>query len=247
MCIVEIEGMSFDVTERNRRGEVPLLLINGMRMNQGVYGRLRGHLHAPTTTFDFPLFWWPSLMWLYSPMGDIAHKVSRLIDVLGYERVDLLGASWGGTLAIECASRYPDQIRNLVLVSTTARPLRNFLHPRMQLNYLRRDYGGKAGLDTALLGETKEEVGRSSVITDFYRGMALPFWDISVRLSSVQQRTLIVSGSDDPITPLSEAEWLLNIPHSELKLVDDGHLAVYTSANEVAHHINHFLEETTCH
>lgn len=38
---------------------------------------------------------------------------------LGYERVVLLGHSWGGFLALEYAHRHPDRVAGLILVNTT--------------------------------------------------------------------------------------------------------------------------------
>jgi pimeloyl-ACP methyl ester carboxylesterase len=168
--------------DRPKRGKVPLLLINGMRMNQGVYNRLRRELKAPTISFDFPRFWWPILWGELPLMKNIANKVSGLIHELGYEQVDLLGASWGGALAIEMAVRHPQQIRNLVLVSTTARPVANFSRLGMLSTYLRSDYGGKARHDSALRVEVDSQVGRSPRTTDLYRGCALPLWGGSQKL-----------------------------------------------------------------
>jgi len=241
MRTIEIRGVSFQVIGRPNRDKVPLLLINGMRMKQGVYNRLKRELKVPTISFDFPRLWWP-LLWGELPlMKNIANKVSGLIHELGYEQVDLLGASWGGALAIEMAARHPQQIRNLVLVSTTARPFQNCRRPGMLGTYLRSDYGGKARHTSELQIDVDSKVGRSSLFTDAYRGCCLPLWGGSQKLPHIEHRTLIVSGHDDPITPAEEAKWLLNIPNSRLEMVDDGHLALYSSAKEVAQHINHFL------
>ena len=243
MRTISIDGMSFPVIERRGEGEVPLLLINGMRMQQGAYTRLRENLDSPTVSFDFPLLWRPSFQWVSSPMGDIANVLLRLITELGYERVDVLGVSWGGALAIEFASLYPNQVRKLVLVSSTSRPFRHLTKPTSLLAYLKGDYGGKFRRELAIFSDAESSVGKSHIFTDLYRGWALPRWVGEGRLSSIQHPTLIVSGHDDIITPPEEARWLQRIPNSRLELIDDGHLAVYSSAAEVAGFINPFLSE----
>jgi poly(3-hydroxyoctanoate) depolymerase len=47
-----------------------------------------------------------------------ARVVRELLDVLGLERVDVLGYSFGGALAQELARRAPDRVRRLLLCAT---------------------------------------------------------------------------------------------------------------------------------
>lgn len=243
MPTINVDGMSFQVIDRSVSGEVPLLLINGMRMRLGGFNPLRKQLKAGTIAFDFPTIWWPSLSWFMSPMGDIAKVVANLVEKLGYQKIDVLGVSWGGTLAIELAAYHPELVRKLILVSTGVRAFPHFLKPATQLAYLTRGYGGKAQANPALVAAAFAEVDQSAVTTDMYRGQALFFWRGQRRLALIKQPTLIVGGTDDPITPHEEAEWIHEqIENSKLHLVDDGHVAIYTSAVEVASAINGFRE-----
>jgi len=50
----------------------------------------------------------------------MARLLDRLLNVLGYREVDVLGISWGGALAQEFAFRYPERVRRLVLVATSS-------------------------------------------------------------------------------------------------------------------------------
>jgi pimeloyl-ACP methyl ester carboxylesterase len=108
-------------------------------------------------------------------MWDFAHAVSLLISELGYEEVDVLGVSWGGALAIEFATFYPGQLRRMVLVSTTARPILNFSNPAVLKAYAISDYGGEARGNIALMADIKSAAEKSHWFTDLYRGIALPF------------------------------------------------------------------------
>jgi 2-succinyl-6-hydroxy-2,4-cyclohexadiene-1-carboxylate synthase len=49
----------------------------------------------------------------------VANDMIAIIDHLGYEKVDLLGYSMGGRLALAIAVQYPGRIRNLILESAS--------------------------------------------------------------------------------------------------------------------------------
>jgi pimeloyl-ACP methyl ester carboxylesterase len=53
--------------------------------------------------------------WLDS-IDDIAHLYLELIDTLGLDKVDLVGASIGGWIAAEIATKVPQRLRKLVMV-----------------------------------------------------------------------------------------------------------------------------------
>jgi 2-hydroxy-6-oxonona-2,4-dienedioate hydrolase len=53
------------------------------------------------------------------PMWDFhAAKVVSLLDVLGIERADFICNSWGGTIALNLAAKYPDRARALVVTGS---------------------------------------------------------------------------------------------------------------------------------
>jgi pimeloyl-ACP methyl ester carboxylesterase len=54
--------------------------------------------------------------WLDTP-DDIAHIYLELMDRLGLERTDVVGCSLGGWIAAEMATKAPERLRKLVLVS----------------------------------------------------------------------------------------------------------------------------------
>ncbi len=66
--------------------------------------------HGRTADIDRPLS--------YELMAD---DVAALIEQLGFDRVDVMGYSLGGGVALQTAIRHPDIIRKLVLVSTPFR------------------------------------------------------------------------------------------------------------------------------
>lgn len=50
----------------------------------------------------------------------LAETLVRFLDACKLDRVDLIGQSIGGMLAIETAIRYPDRVKSLVLIATTS-------------------------------------------------------------------------------------------------------------------------------
>lgn len=69
----------------------------------------------------------------------VVQDTSLLIDHLGLGQVDLLGFSPGGRAAMQFVDRYPDQVRRLVLASTSAySPAENTPHLTSWGEYQRR-------------------------------------------------------------------------------------------------------------
>ncbi|WP_217709560.1 alpha/beta fold hydrolase [Amycolatopsis sp. Hca4] len=53
------------------------------------------------------------------PMWDHhAAKTVALLDTLGVERADFVCNSWGGTIALNLAAKYPDRVRSLVVTGS---------------------------------------------------------------------------------------------------------------------------------
>jgi poly(3-hydroxyoctanoate) depolymerase len=51
-------------------------------------------------------------------MPGIARTVERMLGALGYQQVDVLGASLGGVIAQQLAHQAPHRVRRLVLAAT---------------------------------------------------------------------------------------------------------------------------------
>jgi pimeloyl-ACP methyl ester carboxylesterase len=84
-------------------------------------------------------------------MRGLADLTAQLLDVLGLDAVDVLGASFGGALAQEFGHRHPDRVRRLVLAATACGligvPPRPgvFLHLAHPLRYYSESYVRWAG------------------------------------------------------------------------------------------------------
>ncbi|MEV0611880.1 alpha/beta hydrolase [Nonomuraea sp. NPDC050404] len=159
-----------------------------------------------------------------------ADDVHALCETLGITKPIVLGWSFGGTVAMNYASRYPDHPAKLILQSTVARWDRDLI-----VESFRAEGGEEAAMAAkALLTEGTMEAfaayGRhcaplyspgpsfpsaadiqmmSRMIPNI--GLTLSFlsgrpFDLRPALAAVRCPTLILAGSRDPITPLASAQ-----------------------------------------
>ena len=103
-------------------------------------------------------------------------------------------------------------------------------------------YGGLMRREPDLLanhiGHVRPPNGRGYV----YQLLAIWGWSSLPWLHRLQQHTLIMAGSDDPMIPLPNAKiFKFLIPQSQLVIFDDGHLFLITSASKVAPIVRRFL------
>jgi len=184
--------------------------------------------------------------------------IGRLLTELGYDRVDVLGISWGGGVAQHFAAFQAARCRRLVLVATATgalmvpgRPsvLVHMLTPRRHLDraYLHRVagelYGGSARTQperVAAVMNLGHFLGSSAGY--MYQLTAGAGWTSVPFLPALRQPTLILAGDDDPIIPLANARLMrLLIPRSRLHVYHGGHLGLVTEAAELAPVVDRFL------
>lgn len=240
----------------------PLLMLNGLGASLEVLAPLRNTLaDFRTIAFDPPGVGGSSeLAW---PLRLPAHAdvAMALLDQLGVEQVDLFGVSWGGALAQEIAYRYPDRVRSLILCSTTPGPallatidvyLAFFdTRRRTSAHYVEHVaptlFGGRvreearALLDNGIFRHLARKDSRSYL----YQMAAAAGWSSLRYLCRLRQRTLIVTGDDDPLVrPYNSRLLAALIPNSRLEIVaGDGHFLIVTSAAELAALVRDFVAE----
>jgi poly(3-hydroxyalkanoate) depolymerase len=239
---------------------VPLLLVNGigasLELLQPFVNQLSPSLEV--IRFDVPGVGGSPLPAMPYRFTGVCRLMAGLLTALGRDQADVLGISWGGGVAQHFAAFRSARCRRLVLVSTAtgalmvpARPavLRHMVTPRRYLDrdYLRSVapvlYGGSARDDpervSALMHGQSRVGSRAGYLYQLAAGAgwtSLPF------LPLLRQRTLILSGDDDPLIPLANAR-LMNalIPRSRLHVYHGGHLSLVTEAAELAPVVSRFL------
>ena len=248
------------VVRPGRTEGIPLLLCNGIGAPADALTPFVAALDPDLTVvrFDVPGAGASATPRLPAPFAVIAWQSGRLMTQLGYARFDVLGISWGGGLAQQLAFQNPRRCRRVVLVATAtgivmvpASPLvlRHMVTPARYRDpgYARSVagliYGGavrrRPDLAKALLTGSDRPPSQRGYL---YQLLAGAGWTSLPFLPLIRQHTLVLAGTDDPIIPLINGRLMARLlPNAQLHCYDDGHLALLTSAPELAPVVSRFL------
>ncbi|MEH6584540.1 MAG: poly(3-hydroxyalkanoate) depolymerase [Halioglobus sp.] len=188
-----------------------------------------------------------------------AQLAASLLDRLGFDRVNVLGISWGGMLAQQFARQFSTRTGRLVLAATSpghlmvparlsvlvrmSNPLRYFAPEYMQ-SIAPKIYGGSLRTNKLRAKEHASKMKPPSIKGYYYQILSLVGWSSLPWLHKLPQPTLILAGDDDPIIPLVNAKIMAaRIPGSQLRVVDCGHLFLLTRARVLAPEIEDFLRD----
>lgn len=242
---------------------LPLLLFNGIG---GSIELLRPFIDQMRNTtvicYDIPGAGEsqpPSYPWRLSGHARLA---ATLLDRLGFDRVNVLGISWGGALAQQFAKQFPTRTGKLVLAATSpgqimvpprlsvlirmSNPLRYFA-PEYMEKIAPKIYGGSLRTNKLRARDHASKMTPPSIKGYYFQMLALMGWSSLPWLHKLQQSTLVMAGDDDPIIPLVNARLLTaRIPDARLRIVDCGHLFLLTRAEVLAREIEAFLESEDC-
>ncbi|MGE0499529.1 MAG: poly(3-hydroxyalkanoate) depolymerase [Rhizobiaceae bacterium] len=238
----------------------PLLMFNGIGANLELAEPFMEALEDTTgIIFDVPgVGGSPTPSFPYRP-STLARLAKRLAEILGHERVDVSGVSWGGGLAQQFAYQYPGVCRKLILCATApgitmvpgapnvlakmASPKR-YTDPGYMRSIAAEIYGGDFRTDPTLISRHAAAMKGATQSGYLLQLLAMTGWTSLPWLWLLRQPTLIVSGTDDPLVPVINARILkAMIPNARLELVDDGHLFLVTKPKVYAAMIEAFLRE----
>jgi pimeloyl-ACP methyl ester carboxylesterase len=182
-----------------------------------------------------------------SSIDDLAAHSARLLELLGLQRVSLVGASLGGWLAAQLALMWPDRIDRLVLVSpagllaTAPRPPDVAAAPPPRLPddlaadpaFVSRFWPTQADASlAALLAREATATGR------LMQNLADADRELRSRLPELGVPTLVLWGEHDRILPAALArEWTRLLPDARAEVVaGGGHLLLdeFPSARVIA-------------
>jgi poly(3-hydroxyalkanoate) depolymerase len=267
---VDVDGVRLRTSVRGNGS--PLLVLTGIGASLELsvpFERALNPLGVQTLALDAPGTGESSRYRVPRRMPGLAHTMERTLQALGYDQVDVLGASFGGVLAQQLAHRAPKRVRRLVLAATAAgvpllggvpgspRALLALATPRryQSPDYYRRVagalYGGEARRDPdALLHGSIARFSEAPSLGGYLGQLyAISFWTGLPWLWRLRQHTLVLVGDDDPIVPVVNGKILTRvIPHARLEIIrGGGHLLLLERPTEIAAIVADFLkrEEST--
>jgi poly(3-hydroxyalkanoate) depolymerase len=255
----DVHGQMLRVgVRRGERTRPALLLFNGIGASIELVAPFLDALPGPEAIiFDVPgVGGSPAPALPYRPWT-LARLSARLLDQLGHTQVDVLGVSWGGALAQQFAFLHAKRCRRLVLAATSPGHLmvpgkltvllkmatpRRYKDPDYMKRIAGDIYGGALRGASESVREHLRHVHWSSDYGYYLQLIAGFGWSSLPWLRLLQQPTLVLAGTDDPIVPIVNARILTQlIPDARLVTVDDGHLFLVTSAEKSAGIISEFL------
>jgi pimeloyl-ACP methyl ester carboxylesterase len=165
----------------------------------------------------------------------VMHYV-ELLDVLGIDRVHLVGFSLGGYLAAQIASQHPERVKTLTLVAPAG--MRSKEHPTLDVLATPGDQiVGMLASNFEVLkpwlpsGPDPEFMGaRYRESTTLARLLWEKPWDPKFKryLHRIKAPTLIIWGDEDRIVPLQHSElWRRVLPNANVQIFKGaGHLVL---------------------
>lgn len=188
--------------------------------------------------------------------------VVQILDDLKIEKVNVLGASFGGFVALEFALRFPERVGKLILACTTAggknhvRPdieiLRSFTrNPEFSLgeqirHFFRPAFTEKFNAEHAEIVEKvcvlREENDVSDETYSAQLQTAFSF-DVEEKLGEINHETLVMTGDKDNLVPMQNSINLAEkLPKARLKIIKNGsHIFFVENADEFNREVKEFL------
>lgn len=195
-------------------------------------------------------------------VDDMAGDVVAVMDHLGLQRPDVVGASLGGMVALQVAASYPDRTGRLVLIAATAGEPQGTALPQATAALLRGEIPRRAGtprrlIEGALAPTTvarhpelvdalMELRGRQAQHPEGWRSQAAASAGFSLRaaLGVLKCPTLAIAGTDDAvIDPENTMKLVFGLPEARAFYVAPaGHLCFWEEPELLAEEISLFLE-----
>ncbi|MBR2547085.1 MAG: alpha/beta hydrolase [Eubacterium sp.] len=192
---------------------------------------------------------------------EMAEDTSAAFKAMGFDKVTLMGASYGGMTSMLIAAEHPDQIENLILCGTSAYVSDECYHmfdkwigltdagnaEELYLDFGKTVYPAEIFeqsrdvLADMAKSVTEEDLKRFRLYLESIRG-----FDVRDRLKEIQCPVFIASSSDDKVFgeegPLTIAKGLAACPDLRTKMYDGYGHAVYDTAPDLKERILRFLK-----
>lgn len=260
---LRVNGIDLHTNVTKGTGEaVPLLVMNGIGARLELLQPFVDHIspERDVIRFDVPGVGQSPLPKLPYRFMTLARTLGAALDELGYTGdIDVLGISWGGAFAQQFARTERRRTRRLVLVSTTPGMVMVPAHPKVLMKMLDAKrytdpdflveaaaelYGGTMRANPEVIRDALHAAGTDHSSLGYYFQILCGLgWTSIPFLPLLKQKTLVLSGSDDPLIRTANAHILGHlIPNAETVIFDGGHLGMVTEADELVPVIERFLD-----
>lgn len=183
-------------------------------------------------------------------VGEAARLVVAFLAALGAPPAVLVGHGLGGQIALAAALEWPERVRAVVTIGTSAHPeidpalieqLRDVARGRIGQQFDTPLFG--AAPDVALVREVWGEMAKNDPRVRLGDLLAYRASDLSPRLGRLSRPALLLQGDQDRLCPMEAAEQLAAaIPDARLERVSGaGHVAHLERAAEVCRAIESFV------
>ena len=190
-------------------------------------------------------------------IGEYARYLVQWLESIQLRRAVFVGHSMGSAVALELAIHHPEYVVGLGLISGGAR-LRVYpdilTYAADPTTFLKAteilvSYSFSTNTPPRLVELASRRIleTRQSVFLGDLQ--ACDRFDVMDRLGEVQQPTLVVCGTEDQMTPLRYAQYLVNsIPNASLKIIPGaGHMVMLEQSRLVAESLLSFLQDISFH
>lgn len=192
-------------------------------------------------------------------MEDQADMIFALISELRLRKVSLIGHSMGGYIALAFAELYPDHVRSLTLLNSSAQAD----NPERQLNRDRAIEVVKKNSNAFIRMATQNLFDKSShekfakQIENFTNeALKTPLQGIIASLEGMKIRMdreallhfgpypkMMIASKNDTIIPLHDVEEQIKDTEVQFHIVPGGHVSTIECFDEIAEHIQSFLKK----
>lgn len=234
----------------------PLLFFNGIGANLEIAQPLGDMIRdRDVVTFDLPgIGGSPKPLAPYRPWW-VAYAAKQILKRNGYDKVDVMGVSWGGGAAQQFAFQYKKTAHRLILIATSPgvimvpgdlAALTKMAHPMRYTNqeFLMKHFETLYGDEPGGARMFSAHMTPPSIRGYLAQLSAMAGWTALPFLPFLKQKTLILAGGKDKIVPTANARLLkFAIPNSEVHIIKEGgHLFMLTRAEETLPIITDFLD-----
>ncbi|NUP14156.1 MAG: alpha/beta hydrolase [Polyangiaceae bacterium] len=267
---VTVRDIRIRAVEAGRGKGPPLLLIHGFIVTHAEWDDVldelaqKFHVIAP----DLPGFGdsaKPSPSRFAYGIEAFSESMADLVSAFGVGRVNVIGHSMGGAVALTLAAQHPELVNRLVVVDPLTYPFpRNFkaklplypvvgpfifkqLYGRAMFRAYFRDEVFSRGVPLNLprIDTFYDKFNSPAARESAYATMRamLDTRTVVARLGRVRAPTLVVWGRDDKLFPSSHAPRLAKeLAHARLEIMDCGHSPAEEKPEQFLAVVNEFLE-----